>query len=186
MSYLEQPVVAATAAIYVQSMNHVSVKSPTAQDAFRPIPGLISCAGVTRRWGLLSHAQNAVGWLALSKGSVDAFYQSKYCTLGPWAYSPLQNMGTQPKFRRLLPSRGNPKLPRHRSGVQASTFQQQQLELHVTFLDTVVHVELLGEDIFRSAFQSSNPIGQYIIHDHMRTCASALTVEHPKLTLTQP
>ena len=56
----------------------------------------------------------------------------------------------------------------------------------MTFLDTVVHVELLGEDIFRSAFQSSNPIGQYIIHDHMRTCAIALTVEHPKLTLTQP
>jgi len=31
-------------------------KSPTAQDAFRPIPGLISCAAVTGRWGLLYHA----------------------------------------------------------------------------------------------------------------------------------
>jgi len=39
-----------------QSVNHISlskgldVKSPTAQDMFRPIPGLISCTGVTRRW----------------------------------------------------------------------------------------------------------------------------------------
>ena len=32
---------------------------------FRPIPSLISCAGVTGRWLLLSHAQNAVMWLAL-------------------------------------------------------------------------------------------------------------------------
>ena len=31
-------------------------KSRTAQDAFRPIPGLISCAGVTGRLGLLFHA----------------------------------------------------------------------------------------------------------------------------------
>ena len=37
-------------------------KSPTVQDAFQPIPGLISCAGVTGRWGLLSHAQNAACW----------------------------------------------------------------------------------------------------------------------------
>ena len=29
-----------------------------------PIPGLISCTGVTERWGLLSHAQSAVKWLA--------------------------------------------------------------------------------------------------------------------------
>ena len=36
------------------------VKSHTAQDTFRPIPGLISCAGVTGRWGLLSRAQNMV------------------------------------------------------------------------------------------------------------------------------
>ena len=36
------------------------MKSPTAQGAFQPIPDLISCAGVTGRWGLLSHAQNAV------------------------------------------------------------------------------------------------------------------------------
>ena len=32
------------------------VKSPTAHDMFWPIPGLISCAGVTRRWGLPSYA----------------------------------------------------------------------------------------------------------------------------------
>ena len=52
-----------------QSMNHISLnnkgrprfytKSPTGQDIFWTIPGLISCAGVTGRWGLLSHAQNA-------------------------------------------------------------------------------------------------------------------------------
>ena len=48
----------------VQSMNnqpsHLPKKIPTVQDMFRPIPGPISCAGVTRRWGLLPHAQNAV------------------------------------------------------------------------------------------------------------------------------
>ena len=36
------------------------VKSPTVQNTFQSIPGLISCAGVTGRWGLLAHAQNAV------------------------------------------------------------------------------------------------------------------------------
>ena len=36
------------------------VKSSTAQNTFLPIPGLISCAGVTGRWELLFHAQNAV------------------------------------------------------------------------------------------------------------------------------
>ena len=40
-------------------------KSPTARDVFWPIPGL-TCAGVTRRWGLPSYAQNAVRWLVLS------------------------------------------------------------------------------------------------------------------------
>ena len=42
----------------------------TVQDTFQSIPGLISCAGVTGRWGLLFHAQNVVRWLALSKRSV--------------------------------------------------------------------------------------------------------------------
>ena len=37
-----------------------------------PIPSLISCTGVTGRWGLLSHAQNAVRWPALSKRLVEA------------------------------------------------------------------------------------------------------------------
>ena len=36
-------------------------KSPTVQDAFWPIPGLVSCGGVTGR--LLPHAQNAVRWV---------------------------------------------------------------------------------------------------------------------------
>ena len=48
------------------------VKSPTVQDVFWPVPGLISCAGAIGRWGLLSHSQNAVRWLALSKRSVEA------------------------------------------------------------------------------------------------------------------
>ena len=66
--------------VYEQSTNHISlkiglgvnVKSPTAQDVIRPIPGLISYAWVTRRWGLPFHAQNTVRWLALSKRSVEA------------------------------------------------------------------------------------------------------------------
>ena len=49
------------------------VKAPTAQDTFRPIPDFISCARVTGRWRLLSHAQKAVRWLAISKRSVEAF-----------------------------------------------------------------------------------------------------------------
>ena len=32
------------------------------------------CAEVTGRWGLLSHVQNAVKWLALSIPQVDAYY----------------------------------------------------------------------------------------------------------------
>ena len=46
------------------------MKSPTVQDTFQPIPGLISCTGVTGKWGLLSHTQSAIRWLALSKRSV--------------------------------------------------------------------------------------------------------------------
>ena len=42
-------------------------KSPTAQDVFRPTPSLISYTGVIERWRLLSHAQNGVRWLALTK-----------------------------------------------------------------------------------------------------------------------
>ena len=39
-------------------------ESPTGQHTFWfwPIPDLISCAGVTRRWGLLLHAESAVRW----------------------------------------------------------------------------------------------------------------------------
>ena len=43
-------------------------KSPTVQDAFQPIQGLISCTGVTMREKLLSHALTVVRWwLASSK-----------------------------------------------------------------------------------------------------------------------
>ena len=68
--------------MHEQSTNHTSLKnrpmtrcyakSPTVQDAIRPIPGLISCAGVTGRWGLLSCAQNAARWLVLFKRLVKA------------------------------------------------------------------------------------------------------------------
>ena len=47
-------------------------KVTNTQDTFRPIPGLISCTRVSGGWRLLSHAQNAVRWLALSKQSVEA------------------------------------------------------------------------------------------------------------------
>ena len=49
------------------------MQSPTVQDAIWSIPGLISCAGLTGMWGLLSHTQNTVRctWLALSKRSVE-------------------------------------------------------------------------------------------------------------------
>ena len=43
------------------------VKSPTMQYTFQSIPGLISCVGVTKRWGLLSHAQNAVRSLSIKQ-----------------------------------------------------------------------------------------------------------------------
>ena len=54
------------------------LKSPTVQDVVRPIPGLINCAGVTGRWGLLSRAQNAVD-LALIK---DCEEQGRGCMHG--------------------------------------------------------------------------------------------------------
>ena len=52
----EQP----TNQISLKNRPRCYTKSPTAQDVFRPLPRLISYAGVTRRWGLLSHAQNDV------------------------------------------------------------------------------------------------------------------------------
>ena len=60
------------------STNHISLgprcyaNLSTQQDAYWPIPGLISCAGMTGKWWPLSHAQNAVRWLALSKRSEEA------------------------------------------------------------------------------------------------------------------
>ena len=56
-------------------MNHISLKkgkprcyakSPTVQDTFWQIPGIISCTGMTSGWEVISHAQNAVRWLVLS------------------------------------------------------------------------------------------------------------------------
>ena len=71
--------------MHEQSTNHTSLKnrpmtrcyakSPTAQDAIWPIPGLISCTGVTGRWGLLSCAQNAARWLVLFKRLVKALWR---------------------------------------------------------------------------------------------------------------
>ena len=67
--------------LHEQPMNHISLKNrnrpwcyvklPTVQDAFRPIPGLISCAGVTGRWGLLSHAQKCNQMAGLIKSLVE-------------------------------------------------------------------------------------------------------------------
>ena len=50
--------------VHEQSTNHISLRNdhrcyawpPTASNMLRPIPNLISCAGVTGRWGLLFHA----------------------------------------------------------------------------------------------------------------------------------
>ena len=64
----------ASSYVHEQSTNHIqSLKRIrldvmqshpcTVQDVFRPIPRLVSCIGVTGKWRLLSHAQNAV-WLA--------------------------------------------------------------------------------------------------------------------------
>ena len=50
----------------VFSMSNQLATSPYKFDVFHPIPGLISFAGATERWGLLSQAQNVVRWLALS------------------------------------------------------------------------------------------------------------------------
>ena len=52
-------------AISLKSRARCYAMLPTACNAFRPIPGLINCAGVTGRWKLLSYAQNVVRWLAL-------------------------------------------------------------------------------------------------------------------------
>ena len=55
-------------------------KSPTVQGVFQPIPGLISCTGVTRRWRVLSHAQNAVRCLALSQVVAPHEYSASSCS----------------------------------------------------------------------------------------------------------
>ena len=55
--------------MYEQSKNHILpyktgldvTQSPTVQDAFRPIPGLISFAGVTERWGLPTECSQVAG-----------------------------------------------------------------------------------------------------------------------------
>ena len=65
--------------LHEQPTNHISLKnrprcytkSPTAQDTFQSIPGLISCTRVTGRLGLLFHAENGVRWLALYQGIIN-------------------------------------------------------------------------------------------------------------------
>ena len=81
-SFTQTHIHTCTQNMYEQSTNHTSIqnrprryaKSPTVQDVFQPIPGLISSAGVTGRWGLPSHAQNTVRWLVLLKSSSKATY----------------------------------------------------------------------------------------------------------------
>ena len=41
---------------------------------------------------------------------------------------------------------------------------------------SVLYFFALHIDPFQGAFQSSNPIGQFIIYDYMRICAVALTM----------
>ena len=57
----------------------------TAQDVFRPIPGLISSAGVTGRWGLLYHAQN--GWPYSKVGGDSSKAPSLHAAVHMWAYA---------------------------------------------------------------------------------------------------
>ena len=61
--------------------------SPTVPDVFQQIPGLISCAGVTGRWGLLSHAQNTVRCLYGSEEYVTVQHTNQrlfHCCIVPW------------------------------------------------------------------------------------------------------
>ena len=60
-------------------------KSPTVQDTFQPILGLISCAGMTGRWGLLPHAQNTC--LVSFKRSVEAFWRHLLYVIPHLTYS---------------------------------------------------------------------------------------------------
>ena len=90
--------------MHEQSMNHISlkkyrprcyVKSPTAQEAFWPIPGLISCIGMTGRLGLLCitihrqlHEGNLVGHLAHMPYTVSLTLLLKYMYVAYYLPSP--------------------------------------------------------------------------------------------------
>ena len=78
--------------VHEQSTNHISLnknrprcyaKSPTVQDMFLPILGLISCAGVTGKWGLLLYSAqfswvfNFVNFQPFAK-----IFQQKFLTCG--------------------------------------------------------------------------------------------------------
>ena len=76
--------------LHKQSMTHIFVEkegvdvkqtSPTGQDMFWPIPGLVRYAGVTRRWGLLSHTKRH-GYIHMvgSSGSVYAMCKGQGST----------------------------------------------------------------------------------------------------------
>ena len=93
-----------TRGMHEQSMNHIFlkknrprcyIKSPTAQEAFRPIPGLISCTGVTGRWGLICitihrqlHEGNLVGHLAHMLYTVSLTLLLKYIYVAYYLPSP--------------------------------------------------------------------------------------------------
>ena len=62
---------------YKQARPRCYTKPSTVQNIFQPIPGLINCTGVTGRWGLLPHVQNAVRRLALSPGG---WQWQRFCT----------------------------------------------------------------------------------------------------------
>ena len=51
------------------------------EDTFQPIPGLISCAGVTRRWGLPYHAYEYTKSM-VSVPQTHGEHYSELCTQG--------------------------------------------------------------------------------------------------------
>ena len=73
----------ATCIMHELSMNHISLHEDRldvvqSQPLRRTHFG--QCTEVTGRWGLLSHAQNAFKWLALSIPQVDARYSLIHST----------------------------------------------------------------------------------------------------------
>jgi len=71
-------------------------QSPNAQDAFRPIPGLISCAGVTRSVGITHHAHAAqiAGLRSSQSHSLAAYGSAHHVQLYVLSSGPPPTTGT--------------------------------------------------------------------------------------------